>query len=257
MSPRRKPAFDTQPPKKARRTAQEAPRYSNSMSVNALKSKIRDVTRVLEHAQTLPMDVRIEKERALAGYRQDLEKANNEREKQRMIKKYHMVRFFERQKATRNLKKLRTRLASAVVESPEYQSLQNEIHDAEVDLNYTLYYPLAEKYVSLFPRGETPKEQARKTTLAADPRQIREIKPAIWEMVESCMENGTLQALRDRVLRTSAIRPRPRQPVTPKPGSRDVKKKQQQQHKKQESGSAASLTANEGEVDSDTGFFDE
>ncbi|KAL8723518.1 MAG: hypothetical protein Q9181_007269 [Wetmoreana brouardii] len=254
MGPRQGSAFDTQPPKNARRTVQEVPRYSNSVSVNALKSKIRDITRVLEHAQNLPMDVRIEKERALAGYRQDLEKANNQREKQRMIKKYHMVRFFERQKATRNLKKLRTRSASATVDNPEYQSLENEIHDAEVDLNYTLYHPLAEKYVSLFPRVETPKEQERKATSAADPRQIRENKPTIWKIVESCMENGTLQALRDRELRTSVIRPRPRQPVTSKPGSRDAKKKQQQ---KQENGSAASLAANEGEVDSDAGFFEE
>lgn len=90
------------------RTLRKAPQYrkkgptashpnavnSTSVSVNALKSKIRDVKRVLEHAQKLPLDVRIEKERALAGYSQDLEKAENEKEKQRMIKKYHMVRFF-------------------------------------------------------------------------------------------------------------------------------------------------------------------
>lgn len=84
----------SQPHKNRRGTAKAAPAHSNSVSVNALKSKIRDVSRVLEHAQDLPLDVRIEKERALAGYRQDLEKAQNEKERQRMIKKYHMVRFF-------------------------------------------------------------------------------------------------------------------------------------------------------------------
>lgn len=81
-------------PHRKERKPPQAPSHSSSVSVNALKSKIRDVTRVLKHAQDLPLDVRIEKERALAGYTQDLEKAKNEKERQRMIKKYHMVRFF-------------------------------------------------------------------------------------------------------------------------------------------------------------------
>lgn len=80
--------------KNPRKTLQAASTHSKSISVNAVKSKIRDVTRVLEHAQDLPMDVRIEKQRALVGYKQDLEKAQKTKERQRMIKKYHMVRFF-------------------------------------------------------------------------------------------------------------------------------------------------------------------
>lgn len=80
--------------KMQRKKPQAAPMYSKSVSVNSIKSKIRDVTRVLEHTQDLPMDVRIEKERALAAYKQDLDKAQRAKERQRMIKKYHMVRFF-------------------------------------------------------------------------------------------------------------------------------------------------------------------
>lgn len=82
------------PQKKQRKTPQAESMHSKTISVNAIKSKIRDVTRVLEHAQDLPMDVRIEKQRALVGYKQDLEKAQKTKERQRMIKKYHMVRFF-------------------------------------------------------------------------------------------------------------------------------------------------------------------
>lgn len=94
MNPERERLIKGPPQKKKPRVLQSAPVHSTSTSVNALKSNIRSVSRVLEHAQNLPLDVRIEKERALAGYKQDLEKAQHEKERQRMIKKYHMVRFF-------------------------------------------------------------------------------------------------------------------------------------------------------------------
>ncbi|KAL8714257.1 MAG: hypothetical protein Q9220_001986 [cf. Caloplaca sp. 1 TL-2023] len=183
---------------------------STSISVNALKSKIRDVTRVLQHAQELPLDIRIEKERALAGYKQDLEKAQIEKERQRMIKKYHMVRFFERQKATRNLKKLRKRLAAAATNSPECQTLETEIHDAEVDLNYTMYHPLDEKYIGLYPIQETESAQEKKS------------KPAMWANVQTSMTNGTLQALRDGKLRTNIITSQ--KPILPKTENRRSRK---------------------------------
>ena len=71
----------------------KAPLDSNHPSVNPLKSKIRDLTRALQHSD-LPADIRVEKERALAGYEQDLEKALKEKRKRELIGKYHMVRFF-------------------------------------------------------------------------------------------------------------------------------------------------------------------
>lgn len=81
----------SRPTKRPRR---EAPANPPSPSVNYLKGKIRDVTRTLERSKNLPEDVRIEKERALAGYKLDLENAENEKRKKNMITKYHMVRFF-------------------------------------------------------------------------------------------------------------------------------------------------------------------
>lgn len=71
-----------------------APSSSRSSSVNPIKTKIRDVSRLLERSEILPAGVRIEKERALAGYKQDLEEAYEEKRKQQLISKYHMVRFF-------------------------------------------------------------------------------------------------------------------------------------------------------------------
>ncbi|KAL8843946.1 MAG: hypothetical protein Q9176_001641 [Flavoplaca citrina] len=243
--------------------------HSNSTSVNALKSSIRSVSRLLEHAPDLPLDVRIEKERALAGYKQDLEKAQHEKERQRMIKKYHMVRFFgqsvrtqsfeaalidgstERQKATRNLKKLRTRLSSLQHNSSEHEALELDIHNAEVDLNYTLYHPLSQKYASLFPRKTVQGPLDGTDTATA---QARQNKPTMWAIVESCMERGTLQALRDGNLPTGDVSSQELQPITAMTLQRQDSKKQKQARQSKHD---ANPTITEQEDESDGGFFEE
>ncbi|KAL9632153.1 MAG: hypothetical protein Q9164_005501 [Protoblastenia rupestris] len=171
---------------------------THSTSVNAIKSKIRDVTRLLDHSDRLPAGVRIEKERALAGYKQDLENALKEKRKQHMISKYHMVRFFERQKATRNLKKLKSRLAEAMPSSVEYQRLEKAMHQAEIDVNYTLYHPLTEKYLSLFQgnKGGKSASPMSDSSNGVTGQQISN-RPHIWFVVEQCMQEGSLDALRD------------------------------------------------------------
>ncbi|KAL8757061.1 MAG: hypothetical protein Q9199_002502 [Rusavskia elegans] len=273
MNPERERLIKGRPQKKKPRVSQSAPVHSTSTSVNALKSNIRSVSRVLEHAQNLPLDVRIEKERALAGYKQDLDKAQHEKERQRMIKKYHMVRFFgqssrtdtdcqptltdcptERQKATRNLKKLRTRLSSVPRNSPEHEALDLDIHNAEVDLNYTLYHPLTQKYISLFPRNETQGAVDGTATSGTEMKQARQDKPAMWAVVESCMENGTLQALRDGNLRTGTAPVKALQSTTAKTLHHQASKKQQ---KAQQSKPDAIPTVTEQEDGSDGGFFEE
>ena len=72
----------------------QALQQTYNLSVNKIKGKIRDLTRLLERSERLPADVRIEKERALAGYRLDLNKAREEKRKKDIIRRYHMVRFF-------------------------------------------------------------------------------------------------------------------------------------------------------------------
>ncbi|KAL8825760.1 MAG: hypothetical protein Q9170_007667 [Blastenia crenularia] len=241
-------------PHKSKRKAPKASHVdSNSVSVSALRAKIRDVSRVLDHAQTLPLDVRIEKERALAGYKQDLETAQHEKERQRLIKKYHMVRFFERQKATRNLKKLRIRLASAIPNTVEHQELENQVHCAEVDLNYTLYHPLMEKYVGLFPRQEIQKTQDLEGVPIEKSTPQQENKPAIWKIVESSMVNGTLQDLRDGRLRPiSALPLRPA--ASAQISNRTVRKKRQDVT---EAGQPEKMEVDEYRDESDGGFFEE
>lgn len=65
-------------------------------AVNPTKTKIRDITRRLERPEKLPADIQVEKERALVGYRQDLERIEAAKRRKKIIGRYHMVRFFGR-----------------------------------------------------------------------------------------------------------------------------------------------------------------
>lgn len=194
----------------------------------------------------MPPGIRIEKERALAGYIQDLDRAVEEKKRNEMISKYHMVRFFERKKAERALKKARARLSSlhgtrgisgnlrggegvaAAVDKDkaneedrgddeqEEDAAKQAVHIAEVDVQYTVNYPLTEKYVSLYPkssaksrpsparrlskRGEGRDEDEDEDVAesgSASPMSSNLPKPPIWPFVEQCMTTRTLDQLRN------------------------------------------------------------
>ncbi|KAJ5038396.1 uncharacterized protein L3040_007259 [Drepanopeziza brunnea f. sp. 'multigermtubi'] len=186
------PGSIPKPAKKFRRFEQPA-EYKKQMhasSVNAIKKRMRDVTRKLERTEYSSAEKKLEDERALAAYQQEYAEAEAEKIRQKMIKKYHMVRFFERQKATRQLKKLRKRLLSTE-STEEVESLKAQMHIVEVDLNYTQYHPLSERYISLYPPAGSEEEDTNKTDKERP-------KPAIWAEVERAMEEGTLDRLRNR-----------------------------------------------------------
>ncbi|TVY85561.1 rRNA-processing protein efg1 [Lachnellula suecica] len=184
------------PAKKPRRQEQpkEHKKQAHASSVNDIKKRIRDVTRRLQRVEDLPADVRIEDERALAAYQQELAAAEAEKIRQKMISKYHMVRFFERQKATRQLKRLRKQIL-ATESAEEVEALKTQMHVAEVDLNYTQNSPLSEPYISLYPL----QKDSLKVSEDAPKTEDSQPKPAMWFEVEKCMEDSTLNKLRNRV----------------------------------------------------------
>ena len=69
-----------------------------------------------------------------------------------------------------------------------YKSAKEELHNAEVDYNYCLYFPTDEEFhpppVSAA-RNDTPKES-----------DGRERTVRLWDMIEKCMKEGTLQDLK-------------------------------------------------------------
>ena len=94
VHPSRKSYINGSSNKRQRSSPYDNGAHPSFRSTNALKSKVRDLTRLLDHSKDLPANVRVEKERALVGYRADLEYAQDEKRRSDMIKRYHMVRFF-------------------------------------------------------------------------------------------------------------------------------------------------------------------
>ena len=76
-----------------------------------------------------------------------------------------------------------------------YNSAQDELHNAEVDYNYCLYFPSDEAFQAPPPstvRNSTPNENDRDYRLR------------LWTMVEQSMKEGTLQALREGKIRVES-----------------------------------------------------
>ena len=86
---------------------------------------------------------------------------------------------------------------------------------AEVDLNYTQYCPLSQPYISLYPQ-----KSSRADGEDASEKVESAPKPAMWAEVEKCMEEGTLDRLRNRVSTTKVVavpKPLEMRPAKPKP----------------------------------------
>ena len=98
----------------------------------------------------------------------------------------------ERQKATRSLKRLHKQLADSNDESEKAEKLRS-VHNAEVDLNYTLYYPLLKTYVALYPKQQKEDGKEHTAPLNDGPKGNVEM----WKMVEKAMEEQTLDELRE------------------------------------------------------------
>ena len=108
----------------------------------------------------------------------------------------------ERQKAQRALKKL-TSQTSRLSPSAEDADLAAKIHEATVNLNYTMYFPLNKKYQSLYPRTTEQDPENLNSIGGTGKRKIGGQRPPLWSLVEKAMVDGTLEELREGKLRTS------------------------------------------------------
>ncbi|KAJ5184812.1 rRNA-processing protein EFG1 [Penicillium cf. griseofulvum] len=171
-------------------------------SINDLKKRIRDVKRLLNKVD-LSADARILQERALAGYEQDLADETTRRERSSLIKKYHFVRFLDRKTATKELNRLTRREKEEGLDSKQKARLAAKIHNCQVNLNYAIYYPLTEKYISIYPNGK-PEATDPTSELQSEETKSKNAKPPLWPVVEKCMEEKTLDLLRNGKLHINA-----------------------------------------------------
>ncbi|KAG9777908.1 hypothetical protein ABEF95_011315 [Exophiala dermatitidis] len=171
----------------------------------------------------LPATVRQEKERELASLLLDQQKDQLAKATKKNLQRYHFVRFVERQKAERTLKKLvKLKESGNFPQTEEYRrKLEKSIHQAQVDVNYTKYAPLGEKYISLFVQDENDRDKHktqmnRKSYAILTDSQKEELqqveddlaniirnaagtKPPMWYEVEKYMREDpeNLNALRE------------------------------------------------------------
>jgi hypothetical protein len=188
---------DERPGRKHKQRQREAPFTGNSRpkkhAVHRPRNAVRDLERMLTKATDMPATVRAGHERKLEALKHDLVLTVAEKEKTRMIEKYHMVRFFDRKKAERALKKA-IRAHKACEDPEERLKLKDRVYNAQIDLNYTMYYPLVRNYCSLYPskKGEGGKLHGDEEAIVEGMRG----DPEMWKAVETATEEGKLEALK-------------------------------------------------------------
>jgi len=161
----------------------------------------------------------------------------------------------DRQKGTRILKRLKKEL-SALDDDSKKAELQQRIHNAEIDVNYAIYYPLMKPYSSLYPKSKSNKssnsEEAEDT--GEDSKNNADVDGPkgdvnMWKAVEQAMEEGTLEKLRYS-----------KDAVPAEPPKKSKKPKAKENKKESKASHTASTSHNhpvqDQDDDSDGGFFE-
>jgi len=260
-APQVHPSRQEQVPEEPRRKRQKPDNLGNKSfkkahTVNDIKSQIRSLKRLLEHNEELPANIRVEKERALQSAQHELAETQKSKQRSDMIARYHKIRFFDRQKATKRLKRAKKEVAECVQGSKERRAeLQRKVEDAEVDVNYAQYYPLDVRYVALFPskrkedeaEGEGAEDGAKGSAVAEVERKG---DSGMWLKVKACMADGTLDAMRNGHL-TRAPPKDERNSVQP-----DVSTRKRAKEQEGKSAKSKGLKDAESDDESEGGFFE-
>ena len=215
VHPSRREHVPEEPRRKKQKPNNAGPKsFKKAHPTNDLKSQVRSLKRLLERNDGLPADVRVEKERALQTAQRELEQAQTAQQRSDMIGRYHKIRFFDRQKASKRLKRARKELDGCEEAGDKRSELEKRVNDAEVDVNYAQYYPLDRHYVSLFPRKKTKDDDGGEgDDIKVRDTDVTESKgdQEMWHKVKDCMADGSLDALRNgRLTRSEEMRPAPK-----------------------------------------------
>ncbi|KAI0448726.1 hypothetical protein F5B21DRAFT_96497 [Xylaria acuta] len=202
MSSKRKFSEYSAEPSAAAKTHEHAPSYQSSKhkkkkglsterptSINWLKKRARTIERRLNREDSLPANVKHDLEKELDHHKQKLDDLADRKKRGAMIKKYHMVRFFERKKADRLAKQIRTQLETTTDEE-ERKRLHADLHIAEVDALYAKYFPHRERYVSLYPVSSLSQKGAKAEDTSTAARSLHTERPPLWDTIEKTSKKG-------------------------------------------------------------------
>jgi rRNA-processing protein Efg1 len=173
-------------------------------NIKRTKSRITSICRTLTHKggeKALPGYKRVELERELKALRSEEAVSKAEVRRQAVMRQDKRVKFFggaslacsvceyklisrrtaDCQKAKRRLKNARKALESANDE--DKTSVEERMRILDVDLHYTLYYPLGTPYVPLYPRkdDDEKEEDINESTLRGDAQMRKRIETAMNE----------------------------------------------------------------------------
>ncbi|KAJ1335416.1 rRNA-processing protein Efg1 [Microdochium nivale] len=172
-----------------------------------VRKRARTIERLLRTSQDLPANVQNDLERELGHHRSRIAKSAEDKQRKDMISKYHMVRFFERKKADRLAKRLRTQLGSTEDEA-EKKDIAANLRVAEMDGVYARFFPHRERYISLYPvaeSGASAKKEDKAESASKAVQALKSERPPIWYEIERAERKGmsALVAIRERNLNAS------------------------------------------------------
>ncbi|KAI0166661.1 hypothetical protein GGR57DRAFT_447435 [Xylariaceae sp. FL1272] len=173
-------------------------------NINWTKKRVRTIERRLKHRDSLPANVLNDMERELEHHKGKINDLSDQKHRKKMIKQYHMVRFFERKKADRLAKQIRTQLENTTDED-EISKLKADLHIAETDALYAKYHPHRERYISLYPvssLGLGEKDKQKKEDASSAARHLHSERPPMWSVIEEAAKSG-FPALKELMERTS------------------------------------------------------
>ena len=176
--------------------------FKKARPVNELKTSIRNLRRLLDRApdaatgkEVLPPKVRIAKERELASAQHELAESQAAEARSKMIARYHKVRFFDRQKATKRLKRARKAMKEVEDDAEERERLALEADECELDVQYAMYYPLDVAYVALYPSVRKVEGKEKEEGAPAEVQRQGDAK--MRALLKKCAAEGKLDALRN------------------------------------------------------------
>ncbi|KPI43763.1 rRNA-processing protein EFG1 [Cyphellophora attinorum] len=195
--------------------------HSKSSRKKNPSTRIKSLQKQLDRASTstMPANILAEKERELAFLLSDRQQSQlgpvelrSKADYNKIVGRYHKIRFFERRKAERNLRRLRKakeRSEDGNVLEGEILPTTDELRRAEVDLVYTLYAPLDQKYVAVFPkdlseawRGKSGKAKPRRSeaqkteadgTIVTINDPSGRFRPAHWQTIAEIVHPGNFR----------------------------------------------------------------
>lgn len=142
-------------------------RSKKKTKVASIKNQIRAVERLLK--KNLPAEARDVQKKRLEDLKEQAEEHHRSELERKMSLRYRRVKFFERRKIERRIKRLEKLLEGtdntdgpAMKENPD---ITKQLAQLKEDLEYVRFFPRTEKYVSLFMGNEDEEVVAKRSKL--------------------------------------------------------------------------------------------